>query len=120
MQRRDASAGVRDGYHNDRQIGLIVERDAETAEDLRDEDCCGCGGCGRDGDHRDFWRGQRARACGVDGESESCRTVQFEWSVMDTPVPAMTSFRIHHRAILKRMRGDRVAAAQACAGTGQA
>lgn len=35
---------------------------------------------------------------------EYCRTVQFEWSVMDAPVPAMTSFRIHHRALTENFR----------------
>jgi D-threo-aldose 1-dehydrogenase len=35
---------------------------------------------------------------------EYCRTVQFEWSVMDAPVPAMASFRIHHRALTENFR----------------
>lgn len=35
---------------------------------------------------------------------EYCRTVQFEWSVMDAPVQAMTSFRIHHRALTENFR----------------
>jgi len=33
-----------------------------------------------------------------------CRTVQFEWSVMDRPVPAMPGFRIHHRALTDNFR----------------
>jgi D-threo-aldose 1-dehydrogenase len=35
---------------------------------------------------------------------EYCRIVQFEWSVMDAPVPAMASFRIHHRALTENFR----------------
>jgi len=30
---------------------------------------------------------------------EYCGTMQFEWSVVDAPVPAMPGFRIHHRAL---------------------
>ena len=30
--------------------------------------------------------------------------VQFEWSVLDSPVPAMKSFRIHHRALTDNLR----------------
>jgi aryl-alcohol dehydrogenase-like predicted oxidoreductase len=33
-----------------------------------------------------------------------CRTMQFEWSVMDPPVPAMQGFRIHHRALTDNFR----------------
>ncbi|HEV2619779.1 MAG TPA: aldo/keto reductase, partial [Acidobacteriaceae bacterium] len=33
-----------------------------------------------------------------------CRTVQFEWSVMDAPVREMKSFRIHHRALTDNFR----------------
>ncbi len=33
-----------------------------------------------------------------------CGVVQFEWSVMDGPVPAMNSFRIHHRALTENFR----------------
>ena len=36
---------------------------------------------------------------------EYCGIVQFEWSVMDQPVPAMKSFRIHHRALTENFRG---------------
>ncbi len=35
---------------------------------------------------------------------EYCGMVQFEWSVMDQPVSAMTSFRIHHRALTENFR----------------
>jgi D-threo-aldose 1-dehydrogenase len=35
---------------------------------------------------------------------EYCGVVQFEWSVMDAPVPAMKSFRIHHRALTENFR----------------
>ena len=34
-----------------------------------------------------------------------CRTVQFEWSVLDAPVPPIPSFRIHHRALTDNFRG---------------
>jgi D-threo-aldose 1-dehydrogenase len=33
-----------------------------------------------------------------------CDVVQFEWSIMDAPVPAMKSFRIHHRALTENLR----------------
>jgi D-threo-aldose 1-dehydrogenase len=33
-----------------------------------------------------------------------CRTMQFEWSVMDAPVPALDGFRIHHRALTDNFR----------------
>src|SRR5205807_1626982 len=33
-----------------------------------------------------------------------CPTVQFEWSVMDAPVPAIPSFRIQHRALTDNFR----------------
>jgi aryl-alcohol dehydrogenase-like predicted oxidoreductase len=33
-----------------------------------------------------------------------CSAVQFEWSVMDAPVPAIGSFRIHHRALTDNFR----------------
>jgi D-threo-aldose 1-dehydrogenase len=33
-----------------------------------------------------------------------CGTMQFEWSVMDAPVPAMEGFRIHHRALTDNFR----------------
>jgi aryl-alcohol dehydrogenase-like predicted oxidoreductase len=36
---------------------------------------------------------------------EYCATVQFEWSVMDPPVGAMKSFRMHHRALTENIRG---------------
>lgn len=35
---------------------------------------------------------------------EYCRTVQFEWSVMDSPVDTGKSFRIHHRALTDNFR----------------
>jgi D-threo-aldose 1-dehydrogenase len=35
---------------------------------------------------------------------EYCRTVQFEWSVMDAAVGETTSFRIHHRALTDNFR----------------
>jgi aryl-alcohol dehydrogenase-like predicted oxidoreductase len=35
---------------------------------------------------------------------EYCQTMQFEWSVMDAPVPAMAGFRIHHRALTENFR----------------
>lgn len=35
---------------------------------------------------------------------EYCRVVQFEWSVMDPPVPPIPSFRIHHRALTENFR----------------
>ena len=50
---------------------------------------------------------------------EYCEVVQFEWSVMDAPVPEMKSFRIHHRALTENFRSlhaglieDRVRAAR--------
>lgn len=33
-----------------------------------------------------------------------CATVQCEWSVIDAPLPAMESFRIHHRALTDNFR----------------
>jgi D-threo-aldose 1-dehydrogenase len=33
-----------------------------------------------------------------------CGTMQFEWSVMDAPVPEMPGFRIHHRALTDNFR----------------
>ena len=36
---------------------------------------------------------------------EYCATVQFEWSVMDSPVGSMKSFRMHHRALTENIRG---------------
>src|ERR1039458_5979081 len=36
---------------------------------------------------------------------EYCATVQFEWSVMDSPVGPMKSFRMHHRALTENIRG---------------
>jgi D-threo-aldose 1-dehydrogenase len=35
----------------------------------------------------------------LEARPEYCRTLQFEWSVMDAPVSEMNSFRIHHRAL---------------------
>jgi D-threo-aldose 1-dehydrogenase len=40
----------------------------------------------------------------VSARPEYCRTVQFEWSVMDAPVPPTESFRIHHRALTENFR----------------
>jgi D-threo-aldose 1-dehydrogenase len=34
-----------------------------------------------------------------------CQVLQFEWSVMDAPVPPMGSFRFHHRALTENFRG---------------
>jgi D-threo-aldose 1-dehydrogenase len=33
-----------------------------------------------------------------------CRTLQFEWSVLDRPVPELPAFRIHHRALTENFR----------------
>jgi D-threo-aldose 1-dehydrogenase len=33
-----------------------------------------------------------------------CRTLQYEWSVLDAPVPSGGSFRIHHRALTNNFR----------------
>ena len=33
-----------------------------------------------------------------------CRTMQFEWSVLDAPVPVLPGFRIHHRALTDNFR----------------
>ena len=33
-----------------------------------------------------------------------CRTLQYEWSVLDAPVPFGGPFRIHHRALTKNFR----------------
>ena len=35
---------------------------------------------------------------------EYCKTMQFEWSVMDAPVAAVAGFRIHHRALTENFR----------------
>jgi D-threo-aldose 1-dehydrogenase len=43
---------------------------------------------------------------------EYCGTVQFEWSVLDAPVPAMKSFRIHHRALSENFRSLRASIEQ--------
>jgi D-threo-aldose 1-dehydrogenase len=40
----------------------------------------------------------------VAARPEFCRTMQFEWSVMDAPIPAMPGFRIHHRALTDNFR----------------
>jgi len=34
-----------------------------------------------------------------------CRMLQFEWSVMETPVPELSGFRIHHRSLTDNFRG---------------
>lgn len=33
-----------------------------------------------------------------------CRTLQYEWSILDEPVPSSSSFRIHHRALTENFR----------------
>jgi len=33
-----------------------------------------------------------------------CRTLQYEWSVLDTPIPSSETFRIHHRALTNNFR----------------
>ena len=38
-----------------------------------------------------------------------CRTLQFEWSVLDAPVSSSESFRIHHRALTANFRALREA-----------
>jgi D-threo-aldose 1-dehydrogenase len=48
---------------------------------------------------------ERARAEALMSERpEYCRTVQFEWSVMDAPVRNTSSFRMHHRALTENFR----------------
>jgi aryl-alcohol dehydrogenase-like predicted oxidoreductase len=78
-----------------------------TAEDLRDEgllrlleDAVAMGTIGTFG----VGSGREKLAALMAECPEYCRTVQFEWSVMDAPVPAMTSFRIHHRALTENFR----------------
>jgi len=78
-----------------------------TAEDLRDEallrlleDKAAAGTIGAFG-----VGSERAKIAALLAERpEYCGTVQFEWSVMDAPVPAMQSFRIHHRALTENFR----------------
>jgi D-threo-aldose 1-dehydrogenase len=78
-----------------------------TAEDLRDdgllrflEDTVAAGKIGTFGVGSE--REKIAALLAV--RPEYCRTVQFEWSVMDAPVAAMASFRIHHRALTDNFR----------------
>jgi aryl-alcohol dehydrogenase-like predicted oxidoreductase len=33
-----------------------------------------------------------------------CRTLQYEWSILDTQIPSSASFRIHHRALTDNFR----------------
>ncbi len=35
---------------------------------------------------------------------EYCRTLQYEWSILDAPVPSGGPFRIHHRALTENFR----------------
>jgi D-threo-aldose 1-dehydrogenase len=79
-----------------------------TVDDLRDEGLLrlledevragtiGCFGVGSGREKIDALLAERPEYCG---------TVQFEWSVMDAPVPAMKGFRIHHRALTENFRG---------------
>jgi D-threo-aldose 1-dehydrogenase len=82
-----------------------------TADDLRDdqgdegmlrllEDSVAAGtigafGVGSDREKVRTLAIKRPRYCGI---------MQFEWSVMDAPVPAMAGFRIHHRALTDNFR----------------
>ena len=77
------------------------------ADDLRDDgllrmlgDAVAAGTIGS------FGAGSEAKKIGalLASRPEYCGTVQFEWSVMDAPVPAMKSFRIHHRALTDSFR----------------
>jgi D-threo-aldose 1-dehydrogenase len=34
-----------------------------------------------------------------------CRTLQYEWSILDAPIQLSASFRIHHRALTTNFRG---------------
>ena len=79
-----------------------------TADDLRDdgllrllEDSVVSGKIGS------FGVGSEREKIGdlVAARPQYCRTVQFEWSVMDPPVAAMKNFRIHHRALTENFRG---------------
>jgi D-threo-aldose 1-dehydrogenase len=61
----------------------------------------------------------------VAARPEYCRTMQFEWSVMDAPVADSNSFRIHHRALTDNFRrlhaelvGDKARLAQWSESTG--
>jgi D-threo-aldose 1-dehydrogenase len=33
-----------------------------------------------------------------------CRTLQYEWSILDSPIPTSKPFRIHHRALTDNLR----------------
>jgi D-threo-aldose 1-dehydrogenase len=78
-----------------------------TADDLRDEkllrlmeNCVAAGTIGTFGvgSEREKIEALLAK------RPEYCQALQFEWSVMDTPAPAATSFRIHHRALTENFR----------------
>jgi aryl-alcohol dehydrogenase-like predicted oxidoreductase len=86
------------------RIDLLLLHEA-TADDLREDS----GGEGLMRMLEDAVAAGTIGSFGVDGEREMVRTLaikrprysrtmQFEWSVMDAPVPAMPGFRIHHRA----------------------
>jgi D-threo-aldose 1-dehydrogenase len=34
-----------------------------------------------------------------------CRTLQYEWSILDAPIQSLAPFRIHHRALTANFRG---------------
>ena len=78
-----------------------------TAEDLQDEsllrlleDSVAAGTIGA------FGVGSEREKVGalMTARPEYCGVVQFEWSILDAPVPAMKSFRIHHRALTDKFR----------------
>jgi D-threo-aldose 1-dehydrogenase len=63
---------------------------------------------------------ERARAEALAAAQPAyCPVVQFEWSVLDAPVTAIKSFKIHHRSLThhfrtlkEQLRGDRTTAAR--------
>ncbi|HEX9198891.1 MAG TPA: aldo/keto reductase [Acidobacteriaceae bacterium] len=78
-----------------------------TAEDLRDdgllrllEDSVAAGTIGTFG----VGSGREKLSALLAARPDYCRTVQFEWSVLDPPVVAAKSFRIHHRALTDHFR----------------
>jgi len=86
------------------RIDLLLLHEA-TADDLREDS----GGEGLMRMLEDAVAAGTIGSFGVDGEREKVRTlaikrprysrtVQFGWSLMDAPVPAMPGFRIHHRS----------------------
>jgi D-threo-aldose 1-dehydrogenase len=86
-----------------------------TAEDLRDDgllrllqDAVAAGKIGAFGVGSERAKVEEL----VAARPEYCETVQFEWSVMDAPVPPMKSFRIHHRALTDNFRGLHASLAQ--------